>query len=70
MLEIVKSGGWLMVPIVLCSIVALAIIAERTWSLQKNKICPKHLLAQIWTWIKNDELVKELQGYYPLILTV
>ena len=70
MLEIVKSGGWLMLPIVLCSVVALAIIAERVWALQKNKICPKHLLAQIWTWIKNDELdtskIKMLQSGSPL----
>lgn len=70
MFEIVKSGGWLMLPIVLCSVVALAIIAERVWALQKNKICPKHLLAQIWTWIKNDELdttkIKTLQNGSPL----
>ena len=70
MLEIVKSGGWLMLPIVLCSVVALAIIAERVWALQKNKICPKHLLAQIWTLIKNDELdtskIKMLQSGSPL----
>ena len=70
MLEIVKSGGWLMLPIVLCSVVALAIIAERVWALQKNRICPKHLLAQIWTWIKNDELdtskIKILQNGSPL----
>jgi len=69
-LEIVKSGGWLMWPIVLCSVVALAIIAERVWALQKNKICPKHLLAQIWTWIKNGELetskIKMLQSGSPL----
>lgn len=70
MLEIVKSGGWLMLPILICSVVALAIIAERVWALQKNKICPKHLLAQIWTWIKNDELdtskIKMLQSGSPL----
>lgn len=70
MLEIVKSGGWLMVPIILCSIVAVAIIGERVWALQKNRICPKHLLAQIWTWIKNNELdtskIKQLQSGSPL----
>lgn len=70
MLEIVKSGGWLMIPIILCSIVAVAIIGERVWALQKNRICPKHLLAQIWTWIKNNELdtskIKQLQSGSPL----
>ncbi len=48
MFEIVKSGGWLMFPIILCSIVALAIIGERLWSLQRKRIIPKHLVAQIW----------------------
>ena len=48
MFEIVKSGGWLMVPIILCSIVALAIVGERLWSLQRRRIIPKHLVAQIW----------------------
>ncbi len=70
MLEIVKSGGWLMVPIILCSIISLAIIAERAWALQKKRICPSHLLAQIWTWIKKGELnkekIKQLQAGSPL----
>ncbi len=70
MLEIVKSGGWLMLPIIFCSVIAMAIIGERFWALQHNKICPKHLLAQIWGWIKNDELnsvhIKQLQAGSPL----
>ncbi len=70
MLEIIQTGGWLMAPIVLCSVVALAIIGERFWALQRNKICPKHLLAEIWGWIKSDELdnirIKQLQQGSPL----
>ena len=56
MLEIIKSGGWLMVPILLCSVLALAITAERFWTLQKKRICPRHLVAQIWHWRKNNQL--------------
>ena len=33
MFELVAAGGWLMAPIILCSILALTIIAERFWSL-------------------------------------
>jgi biopolymer transport protein ExbB len=59
-----------MIPIILCSIIALAIIGERIWALQKRRICPKHLLAQIWNWIKNNELdtakIKQLQSGSPL----
>lgn len=56
MWEIIKSGGWLMLPIIACSIVAMAIIAERFWSLQHKRIIPRHLVAQIWHWRKNNQL--------------
>ena len=56
MLEILKSGGWLMLPILICSVVAMAIIAERLWALQKSKIVPKHLVAQIYHMRKKKQL--------------
>ena len=43
MFEIVKSGGWLMVPIILCSVIAAAIIAERLWTLQRKRVLPQDL---------------------------
>jgi biopolymer transport protein ExbB len=57
--EIVKSGGWLMAPIILCSIVAVAIIGERLWSLQRKRIIPKHLVAQIWQLQSRGVLTSE-----------
>ena len=66
MLEIVQSGGWLMVPILLCSVVAAAISVERLWTLQRSRITPKSLLAQVWGNVKNDELdpqrMRDLRG--------
>ena len=56
MLEIVQSGGWLMVPILLCSIIAAAISVERLWSLQRARVLPQDLLAETWTGIKNDDM--------------
>ncbi|MDH5256755.1 MAG: MotA/TolQ/ExbB proton channel family protein [Gammaproteobacteria bacterium] len=56
MLELIKSGGWLMLPILICSVVAMAIIAERFWALQKSKIVPKHLVAQIYHMRKKNQL--------------
>ena len=50
----VKSGGWLMLPIILCSMVSLAIIVERFWSLRIDKVLPKHLVATVWNSVKND----------------
>ena len=70
MLELVRAGGWLMLPIILCSVVALAIIVERLWSLMVRRVLPKHLVAQVWRWEKihqlNDEHMKELQASSPL----
>lgn len=59
MLEILVAGGWMMVPILLCSIVALGIIAERFWTLRRQNIIPEHLIAQIWHWKKNNQLGKD-----------
>ena len=59
MLELVKSGGWLMVPIVLCSIAALAIILERLWSLQRERIVPDGLAARAWEWARTGDLTEE-----------
>lgn len=48
MFEIVKAGGWVMLPILLCSVIAFAIIVERFWSLQRKKIIPPNLVADVW----------------------
>ncbi|MDO8862392.1 MotA/TolQ/ExbB proton channel family protein [Haliea sp. E1-2-M8] len=56
MLELVTAGGWLMVLIVLCSIVALAICIERLYTLNPRKISPPHLLATVWKQLKAGEL--------------
>ena len=56
MLELVKAGGWLMVPIIVCSIVVLAIIFERLWVLQKRRVLPNNLVAKVWSLHKNNQL--------------
>lgn len=70
MIEIVRAGGWFMVPIILCSIVAIAIVIERFWTLNSNRITPKYVLAQVWTWLKNNQLdsakLRELRLSSPL----
>ncbi len=70
MFEILTAGGWLMVPIILCSILVIAIGGERFWTLDPKKIAPRHLLAQVWSWIKNNQLdaskLRELKQSSPL----
>ncbi|MDX1432504.1 MAG: MotA/TolQ/ExbB proton channel family protein [Gammaproteobacteria bacterium] len=59
MLELVKAGGWLMVPILLCSVIAMAIIVERFWTLQRKRITPANLVVQVWQWAKSGNLSEE-----------
>lgn len=70
MLEIIQSGGWMMVPIIICSILAVAITFERFWTLRADKIAPPDLLARVWGWMKNNQLdaarIKELRASSPL----
>ena len=70
MLEIIQAGGWLMVPILLCSVVAAAISVERLWSLQRTRIMPKNLLGQTWNSVRQDEFdqqkTRELRLNSPL----
>ena len=56
MVEIVKSGGWLMLPIILCAIVAMGIILERFWTLQQKRVIPEDLTSKVWGWVKKDQL--------------
>lgn len=50
------AGGWLMVLILLCSVVALAICIERLYTLNSRKIAPPHLLATVWKQLQGGEL--------------
>ncbi|HSW52327.1 MAG TPA: MotA/TolQ/ExbB proton channel family protein [Sulfuricaulis sp.] len=56
MFELIKAGGWVMWPIILCSVAALAIIGERFWSLQKKYVAPPNLLAQVQQLLARNQL--------------
>lgn len=56
MVEIVKSGGLLMAPIILCAIIAMGIILERYLTLQSRKIIPEDLTSKVWGWVEKDAL--------------
>jgi biopolymer transport protein ExbB len=56
MVEIVKAGGWLMAPIILCAIIALGIILERFWTLQQKRVLPADLTSKVWGWVKEETL--------------
>ncbi|MCY1491613.1 Protein TolQ [compost metagenome] len=60
----------MMLPIILCSIAATAIVAERLWTLRISRVSPPHLLGQVWRQIKDKQLngqkLKELRTSSPL----
>jgi biopolymer transport protein ExbB len=68
--ELVQAGGWLMIPIVFCSIIAASICVERFWTLRADQIAPKNLLSQVWNWIRHSEMdaqrLRELRTNSPL----
>ncbi|MBU2875346.1 MotA/TolQ/ExbB proton channel family protein [Marinobacter salexigens] len=70
MFELLKAGGILMVPIIACSILALAIILERFWTLRASRVAPPQTINELWRWIKKKELnsrkLKALQSSSPM----
>jgi biopolymer transport protein ExbB len=55
-LELIRQGGWAMYPLVLCSILALAVIAERTWVLWRVVRPGKPVAAAVMTRVAHDAL--------------
>lgn len=70
MLEIIKAGGWVMWPIMAGSVIALAIVIERFWTLRAARIAPVGLAGRVWQQIRegkfNREQLKALREDSPL----
>ena len=60
----------MMWPIILCSIMAAAIVLERLWTLQQKRVLPRELTEQVWRWVQNnqvtDKLIAALEQNSPL----
>ncbi len=70
MLDLLKPGGIIMFPLLLCSVLALAIIIERFWTLRISRLAPKSMVQDLWAAIRKKELnarkIKELKETAPL----
>jgi biopolymer transport protein ExbB len=62
LLSIIDAAGWPIWPLILCSVIAVAIIGERLWLLRNAVVCPPLLLNQV---VKNYRQ----SGVTPQILT-
>lgn len=50
MFETLTAGGPVMIPIALCSIVALAVFLERAWALRRARVVPRSFAVQVLTF--------------------
>ena len=71
MLELVMAGGWPMLPLLLLSAVALAIIVERYWTLRRSVVVPSGLGREVRDWAgRGGHLdpahIESLRGNSPL----
>lgn len=70
MFELVKAGGLLMWPLLICSVISLAIILERLWFLQTRRVIPDQLVARVRAWVEAGALdanrLDELRAGSPL----
>ncbi len=70
MLEILIAGGWAMLPILLCSAIAVAIILERFWTLRRAAVIPPGLGAEVREWARTLKLdpqhIETLRANSPL----
>ncbi len=70
MLEFLKAGGWVMWPIVVLSIVAVAIIIERLWTLRRKAVLPAGLGLEVREWAATRQLnpahIEVLRANSPL----
>ena len=51
MLELIRAGGWPMIPLLLLAVLALGIVVERLWSLRRDRVMPPGLGDEVRAWV-------------------
>lgn len=70
MLALIQAAGWPIWPLIIASVLALAIIFERFYSLRRQQVMPPNLLEQTLTNLRqhgpNPDLMRALMEGSPL----
>ena len=70
MFSLIEAAGWPIWPLILCSVIALAIIGERTWTLRRTAVIPRNLLTQVVNEYRQNgvtpEMLNRLSAQSPL----
>ncbi len=71
MIEIVKAAGWPIWPLLLASVISVALIIERLVALRRSKVVPAGLLQRACRRIRaggrrTTQLLEELERHSPL----
>jgi biopolymer transport protein ExbB len=69
-LEIIRAAGWPIIPLLFASVIALALIIERSISLRRGVIVPAGLLDKVLSELRQggpgDELIARVHAHSPL----
>ena len=63
MFSLIKKGGWVMIPLGICSIIALALSVERFISLKRDRVLPKGFLVGLGDAWNKDASGKKAEQF-------
>jgi len=70
MWTLIQAAGWPIWPLIIASIISLAIIGERFWSLRADVVAPKSLLIEVRATLQKGGITKDardrLESHSPL----
>jgi len=70
MCGIVHEAGWPIWPLIIASVIAVAIIGERALALRESSVAPQNLLPEVQSWLAAGGVAKEtiakLEQHSPL----
>jgi biopolymer transport protein ExbB len=69
-LQILQAAGWPIYPLLIASIIAVALIIERLIVLRKSKVIPSHVLSEVLAIYKgkgmNPDIIEKVDASSPL----